>query len=65
MSKTLDDIINKYAFGSEHYDIPCPKCEGGGFIAALYPSGHTEVTCDECYGEGYFLECDLPKGVIR
>lgn len=34
-------------------EVPCPRCEGAGFFAALYPSGHTEVTCDCCYGNGY------------
>lgn len=30
----------------------CPVCEGGGWIAKLYPSGHTEVACERCDGEG-------------
>lgn len=37
-------------------EVPCPECEGAGWVGKLYPSGHTEATCDTCSGEGFFEE---------
>ncbi len=44
--------------------MECPECEGGGFIAKLYPNGHTEVRCETCGGSGvieseYLCECGV------
>ena len=53
----VEDNIIKYA--EEKHGIPiekmeeCYECEGGGWIAKLYPNGHTEMTCDVCMGVGY------------
>ena len=37
-------------------EMVCPECEGGGFIAKLYPNGHTEARCEICDGRGYIEE---------
>ena len=56
---TMDVATSRAPAAAAPVDLPfsgqvgvCPRCEGGGFYAELYPSGHTEMTCEECGGSG-------------